>query len=71
MVPENNKRVIFGNKLGQSIAQKGVESEKDGEPRKQVPEEGFECEEGWEKYKTFLCNSSQFSIFVCILQDIL
>ena len=23
-----------------------AESEKDGEPRKQVPEEGFECEEG-------------------------
>ena len=24
-----------------------AESEKDGEPRNQVPEEGFESEEGW------------------------
>ena len=32
------------------------ESEKDGEPRNQVPEEGFETEEGWDEIFNILVN---------------
>ena len=32
------------------------ESEKDGEPRNQVPEEGFKSEEGWQEILHILLN---------------
>ena len=32
------------------------ESEKDGEPRNQVPEEGFKSEEGWHEIFCILLN---------------
>ena len=35
------------------------ESEKDGEPRNQVPEEGFKSEEGWYEIFNILPNFSR------------
>ena len=47
-----------------------AESEKDGELRNQVPEEGFKSEEGCVKSSIFYLISSEFSISVQIMQDI-
>ena len=43
-----------------------AESEKkDGELRKQVPEEGFESEEGWYEMITFILNLASWVYIKC------
>ena len=54
------------------------ESKKDGDPRNQVPEEGFESEEGWHDISTILlyyisilfCQVQSYQIFHEILKTL-